>query len=81
MSVNELPTVVLSSVIGVLLLCIAFLIWVIGRLTDKLMSRNYYDYKVTTQLDVRPKTDTIRKNMEVQEDQSVEDLGYINGMG
>lgn len=72
---------VLSSVIGVLLLCIAFLIWVIGRLTDKLMSRNYYDYKVTTQLDVRPKTDTIRKNMEVQEDQSVEDLGYINGMG
>lgn len=80
---NELAVYVLSTVIGVLLLCIAALIWTIGRMANKLMSRNYYDYEITRNLDHGQKRDTIKKNMgvEVQDDQSTDDLGYLHGMG
>lgn len=80
MAQNELVVYVLSTVIGMLLLCVALLIWSIGRLTNKLMSRNFYDYETTKNLAANQKNDTIKKNsqLEVGEDQSIEDLGYLN---
>lgn len=83
MALNNVLIYTMGGVVGVLLLCIAFLIWVIGRMSDKLMSRNFYDYTVTRGLAESKKTDTIKKNsqVEVQDDQSLDDLGYLDGMG
>lgn len=81
MAANDSTVWVLSSVVAVLLFCVAFLIWVIGRMSDKLMSRNFYDYTITRNLADDKKTDTIKTNMEVPMDQSIEDLSYLDGMG
>lgn len=83
MAASDLVLYTLSAVIGVLLLVVAFLIWVIGRMSDKLMSRNFYDYTVTRNLADGKKEATIKKNTqaEVYDDQSLDDLGYLDGMG
>ncbi len=83
MAASDLVLYTLSAVIGVLLLVVAFLIWVIGRMSDKLMSRNFYDYTVTRSLADDKKEATIKKTTqaEVYDDQSLDDLGYLDGMG
>lgn len=83
MASDKLVVFTLISVIGVLLFAIAFLIWVIGRMSDKLMSRNFYDYTITRSMADDKKNDTIKKNsqVEVHDDQSLDDLGYLDGMG
>ncbi len=52
-----------------------FQVIIILRLVDRLMSRNYYDFKVTEQLE--PKT---KEQPKVPEESDFEDMGYLSGI-
>lgn len=62
---------------AVLCLVIGGLCLWINRLINKLMSRNYYDYKITQSVNL--KQDAAPKTVKIYEDE-IEDLGYLNGI-
>lgn len=74
--------------LGVTIVCailvvqnIVQMLW-INRLINKLMSRSFYDYKLTTAMDATLKKDTLKKGSNVPEvvkDDNLDDLGVLEG--